>query len=127
MSTSYIEYAGRGFWSFDPHTEDLINEAVTFIEQQPQQEEWLTELAAHWRLQASGTFAAWMHLNLDKFLIDEPRRNRVRQILQGILERHAPQDVVHQTAVLMLQLINGKLTTDAASPLDYMVQGPKRG
>ena len=124
MGSSFIEYRGFGFWSFDPFIERLAGEVAAAIENQKQkeEEEWQAELAAHWKVQASGGLHGWVHLNLDGFLTGEDRRKQICDVVQALMEeRPTPDDPIHETGVLLLRLLDGKLTTDAASPLEYMV------
>jgi len=70
---------------------------------------------------ASGGFGGWVHLYLDELLIDDRRRSQIQGVIQRVTELHADDDPIHQTGILLLKLLDGKLKTDAASPLDYMV------
>ena len=121
MSTSFIEYRGFGFWSNDSFTELLIGETASAIVAQTDPAPWLGELAAHWTLQASGPFRAWMHLELDDFLNSEERRIKLRDIVQDVADKHPKSDPIHQTGILLLRLLDGQIIWDASSPLDYMV------
>lgn len=122
MGSSFIEYRGFGFWSSDPLIERLASEVAIAIENQGKEEEWQSDLAAHWKLQASGEFHGWVHLNLDEFLTREERRKQLRDVLQTVVDQHlAGDDPIRETGVFLLRLLDGKLTTDASSPLDYMV------
>jgi hypothetical protein len=125
MSTSFIEYRGHGFWSFDAYTERLIEEVANLVLQSAHAA-WEMELAAHWKNQASGSFRAWMHLNLDEFLNDERRRDLLVGRVLTAKENHPSGDPVHETAVLLLKLLNGEIKWDASSPLDYMVKDQRR-
>lgn len=121
MGSSFIKYRGYGFWSFDRFIERLAGEVAEAISK-PTIEDWRTELAAHWKLQAAGNFRGWVHLNLDEFLTAEERREELRRVVQAVVDQHPPgDDPIRQTGALLLQLIDGELTTDASSPLDYMV------
>jgi hypothetical protein len=122
MGSSFIEYRGFGFWSFDPFIERLAGEVAAAIEKQKKEEEWQAELAAHWKRQASGDFHGWVHLNLDELLTEEERRKQIRNVVQTVVDQHSTaDDPIRETGVFLLRLLDGKLTTDAASPRDYMV------
>jgi hypothetical protein len=121
MGSSFIEYRGYGFWSFDRFIERLAGEVAEAMAK-PTTVDWQADLAAHWKLQATGNFAGWVHLNLDEFVTGEERRAQLRSVVQTVVDQHPPgDDPIRQTGVLLLQLLDGKLMTDAASPLDYMV------
>jgi hypothetical protein len=121
MGSSFIKYHDHGFWSHDTFIEDLAREVAAVIDGLSQKEDWLAELGAHWRLQASGTFGGWIHLKLDDFLVSEERKRALRDIVRSVADRHTPEDPIHQTGVFVVRLLDGEITTDAASPLDYMV------
>lgn len=125
MGSSFINFRAHGFWSSDDHIEDLAREVATVICADEAKEEWLSELASHWQLQSSGAFSGWVHLRLDEFLASEERRKKLRVLVQSVTDRYQADHVVHRTGFLMLRLLDGELTTDASSPLDYMVgRGP---
>lgn len=120
MSSSFIEYRGHGFWSDDRFTEKIVSEAAA-LAKAPSGEDWLNELSIHWELESSGAFAAWMHLKLDDFITDESRNARLQMIIGECMNLHAEDDPVHQTGVLLLLLLQGKVTWTDSSHLDYMV------
>lgn len=121
MGSSFIKYRGYGFWSADCFVERLAKESADVMEKRTNKETWQSDLASHWRLQASGAFGGWVHLNLDEFLIGEDRRDLLRDIVQGVIKDYPEDDPVRLTGNLLLSLLDGKLTTNAASPRDYMV------
>ena len=120
MSTSYIEYRGHGFWSFDRNTEGLISSLADRLERHGG-EAWTLALAEHWRRQASGVFSAWMSLMLDEFLIDEGRRRRLCEMLDEELVETQANDPIHKTGMLLSKLLNGEIDWAASTPLTYMV------
>ena len=125
MGSSYIEYRGYGFWSRDSFVEQVAGDVAAAIEGLPAKELWLSQLAAHWKLQASGVFGGCLHLKIDEFASTEPRRLTLRELVQASADRRDHDDLACQTALLLLRLLDGELTTTAASPLDYMVGAPK--
>lgn len=126
MGSSFTEYRGRGFWSYDGFLERMAVDVASMIEGLPESEAWLKDLASHWRIQASGNFSGWSHLELDNFISSEERRLTVRGLIQRLIERRHAQDQIGRTGVLLLRLLDGELETDASSPLDYMVPLPAR-
>src|ERR1700686_2625632 len=113
MGSSFIEYRGFGFWSFDPFIERLAGEVAAAIEKQKMEEEWQAELSAHWKRQASGDFHGWVHLNLDEFLTGEERRIQLRHLVEGVVDQHpTSDDPIRETGAFLLRLLDGKLTTD---------------
>src|SRR5687768_6261953 len=122
MGSSFINFRGRGFWSTDDYIEDLASEVAAAINAAADGEEWLSQLASHWQLQSSGDFSGWIHLRLDEFLTSEERSKRLRALIQSVVGRYLLEHVVHRTGALMLRLLDGALTTDASSPLDYLIE-----
>jgi hypothetical protein len=121
MSTSFVEYRGFGFWSWDPYIERVAGAVADTILSKEEREDWLTELAEHWKLQSSGIFMGWVHLKLDDFLIDEARRIELREFVRLVTEKEIVDSPLHKTGVFLLSLLDGKIAWTAASPLDYMV------
>jgi hypothetical protein len=123
MSTSLVEYRGRGFWSFDTYLEHALALLVDQIGNFPN-DEWLADLQAHWRDQSSGAFRGWIHPNLDEYLTNEERREEVLNLLRDVLSNTQLTREARETLKLMEALLRGHLNTDASSSLDYMVSGP---
>lgn len=121
MSTSFVEYRGRGFWSFDGYLEHVLALVADRIPTSPH-EKWLTDLRDHWRSQSSGNFRSWIHPKLGEFLINENRRDLILVLLDSISSQRDLTREVRETANLMAALLRGELSTDASSPLDYMVR-----
>lgn len=123
MSTSFVEYRGRGFWSFDEYLEHVLALLADQIGDSPN-EKWLADLRDHWRIQSSGDFRAWIHPHLDEFLTSDDRRRTIISLTEEISSRFDLPQEARQTAALLERLLRGDVTTDASSPLDYMVSGP---
>lgn len=123
MSTSFVEYRGRGFWSWDGYLEHVLALLADRIGSSPK-EEWLAQLRDHWKLQSSGIFNGWVSPKLDEFLINDERREAVLALLRDINSQPDITREAEQTARLLEALLLGRLNTDASSPLDYMVSGP---
>lgn len=83
MSSSFVEYNGRGFWSWDGYLEHVLTLMANRIGNSPNQE-WLADLRDHWREQSSGAFRGWIHPNFDEFLTDIQRREIVLNLLKDI-------------------------------------------
>ncbi len=122
MSTSFVRYRGRGFWSYDPYLEHLLallSEAIT----EPVADPWLREAKEHWLRQSSGDFAAFLHPEFDEMLSSDARRDRVLELIATVVRRTDATVEVRGTGELLRKLLEGKLETDEASPRDYMVAG----
>lgn len=122
MSSSFVEYRGRGFWSWDGYLEHVLALLADRIGSSPKQE-WLVQLRDHWSTQSSGAFSGWIHPKLDEFVTSDERRETVLALLGDIISQPSLTLEAKQTAKLIESLLRGQLTTDASSPLDYMVSG----
>jgi hypothetical protein len=122
MGTSFVEYRGHGFWSWDGYLEHVLFLLAEAIGESPQ-ESWLNKARDHWREQASGVFSAWIHPNLDEYISSEERREVMLRLIAEVRSRGDVTPEAAATAVFLRRLILGEITTDAASPRDYMVSG----
>ena len=87
------------------------------------EESWLNDLRDHWQSQASGVFGGWIHPQLDEYITSEERLKVILKLIDGVLSRPGVPEEAGKTAELMRSLLVGQITTDASSPLDYMVSG----
>lgn len=124
MSTSFVEYHGRGFWSWDGYLEHVLSLTADRIGSSPK-EHWLAQLRDHWRSQSSGAFRGWINPKLDEFITNDEQREAVLTLLEDIISKPGITQEAEQTARLMEALLQGRLNTDASSPTDYMVNGPQ--
>lgn len=122
MGTSFVEYKGRGFWSWDGYLEHVLFLLAEAIGPSPQ-ESWLNEVRDHWHEQASGVFSAWINPDLDEYVSTEDRRNVILELIDAVQSRPDVTPEAGATAEFLKHLILEEITTDAASPLDYMVSG----
>ena len=122
MGTSFVKYRGRGFWSWDGYLEHMLSLLAEAIGPSPQ-EAWLNEARDHWREQASGTFSSWIHPNLDEYLSNDDRRNLILKLIDDVHSRSDLTPEAAETVEFLRRLVLGEITTDEASPLDYMVSG----
>ena len=74
MSTSYVEFRGHGFWSFDPYLEDFFSALAASIPQNAPT--WLEAARAHWLEQSGGAFAGWIRPRFDELASDEGATSR---------------------------------------------------
>jgi hypothetical protein len=125
MSTSFVDYHGRGFWSWDGYLESLLALLADEIGPSPEQA-WLNGLRDHWRSQASGIYGAWIHPNLDEYVISKGRLETVIALIGAVTSKQDVPQEVRETGVLMESLLKGEVTTDESSPLDYMVGSRQR-
>lgn len=120
MSTSYVEFRGHGFWSFDPYLEHFFSALAASIPQDAPT--WLEAARAHWLEQSGGAFAGWMRPRFDEFASDEGRRAALIILVESLVGS-ARRPELRATAEFVRELLSGQMKTDASSPLDYMVSG----
>lgn len=123
MSTSFVEYRGRGFWSFDGYLEHALALLADQIGNSPN-DKWLADLRDHWLDQSSGAFGGSINPNLDEYLTSEERREQILSLLRALLSNTQLTREARETLKLTQALLSGHLNTDASSALDYMVSGP---
>lgn len=121
MSSSFIQFQGHGFWSYDPFTETLIAEVAANAEHRTDAD-WIKRLSAHWKLQSSGAYRGWMHLMLDEFITSSVRNTDLQTIVSESLQHRSDDDPIRKTGVLLLLLLKGDITWMASSPTDYVAR-----
>jgi hypothetical protein len=122
MSSSFVRYRERGFWSYDPYLEHFLTLLATSIVE-PIGEDWLREAKGHWLRQSSGDFAAFISTKLDDLAISDARRETLLRLIETVVSRRESTPEVKATAALLTRLLEGRLNTDESSPRDYMVTG----
>jgi hypothetical protein len=122
MGSSFVEYKGRGFWSWDGYLEHLLFLLAEAIGQS-RDESWLNEARDHWQQQSLGFFGGWIHPQLDDYATNTERRSVILGLLGDIISNPDVAEEARETADLMRRLLLGEIKTDASSPLDYMVSG----
>jgi hypothetical protein len=128
MSTSYVEFRGKGFWSWDGYLEDVLG-LLADATVEGEDPDWLRAARQHWHTQASDVFAGWIHPKLDELLVTGGRQQVFFQLAAAVSRQDHLTSEAKETLRLLCRLIRGELSTDASSPLDYMVSGefPYRG
>jgi hypothetical protein len=122
MSSSFVEYRGKGFWSWDGYLEHvlaLLAETIPAESGSP----WIAEVRDHWYQQSSGVFVGFIHPMLDEFVATEERRNVILRTIDAAMNGTNVTPEARGTLRLLASLLRGELNTDASSPLGYMVSG----
>ena len=117
MGTSYVEYKNYGFWTRDSLLSEWLQSMIAGMQASPQPEPWLQSLIEHWKIQTEIN-GGCMSLDLDEFLTDETRRNRILQFAQHAVLRS--EETSRKTGKLFIDLLSGTLKTTASSPIDYL-------
>ena len=120
MGTSLVEYQSRGFWSWDGYLEHVLALLADRVDASPERV-WLGDLRDHWRSQASGAFSAWIHPKLDEYVITEERLRVILALVDEVIAQPGLKREAEETAKLLKSLLLGEITTDASSPLEYIV------
>ena len=107
MGTSFVEYRGCGFWSWDGYLEHVLFLLAEAIGPSPE-ESWLNEIRDHWREQASGAFSAWIHPNLDEYVSNEERRNVILGLIDDVRSRRDVTPEAAETAEFLRRLMLGE-------------------
>jgi hypothetical protein len=121
VGSSFTEFNGRGFWSRDHFLEGWLRELAAECRGHTPSRPWLEAACEHWELQATGIFNGWVHANLDELLTDAERVSLTTSISESVRDKFPPDHPLNRTGELFVRLLKGELTTDASSPLDYMV------
>lgn len=122
MGSSYVEYRGKGFWSWDGYLEHAL--ALLADEIGPEHSmQWLADARQHWQRQSSGAFAGLVDPSLDQFVLRDEHRQVLLGLLQSVACRSDATPEVTATIQLLTALLREELSTDASSPTDYMVSG----
>ena len=69
MSSSFVDYRKRGFWSFDPYLEDTLYCLAQGVDLNSPP--WMLDAKAYWSEQATGGFMGFVSSNLDELLTSE--------------------------------------------------------
>src|SRR5258706_16416249 len=100
MSTSFVEYRGRGFWSWDGYLQHVLSLIADRIGSSPE-DEWLSQLRDHIRGQSSGGFRGGINPGLDDFVTSDKKRETVLALVEGILTEPSITPEAEQTARLL--------------------------
>jgi hypothetical protein len=122
MATSFVEFRGRGFWSWDGYLEHVLALVAARLTEHPVNG-WKAELRDDWKIKSSGIFLGFIDPALDDFLTNDERRNELIRVLDEIASQLDLRRETRETIGLFKRLLLGEITTDASIPLEYMVTG----
>jgi hypothetical protein len=129
MGSSYVEFRGKGFWSWDGYLCDLLGVLATTSIERPDPT-WLAEARKEWLREESKGICGWVSAQLSEALDSDDRAQTFLRLIDAVQRRPDLTPELAETVTLLMALLRGELTTDASSPLDYMVRGkdlPYRG
>jgi hypothetical protein len=143
MGTSFVDFNGHGYWIQDGFLEGLSFMLAREFEKMPDKEDWQKELVDDWIIAATAGFVGCVPSYLNDYFETPDRLELLRTTLKTIINKleidadfltladlndnkiglgewHAVNRQGFQKAArLMLDLIDGKLRTNASSPVDY--------
>jgi hypothetical protein len=128
MGSSYVEFRGNGFWSWDGYLCDLLGVlATTSVE--GADSTWLVEARKKWLIEESKGICGWVSPEFSEILNDEDRVRTFLQLTNAVQSRPDLTSELAETLKLLVALLKGELTTNPSSPYDYVVSGvfPYRG
>ncbi|MCB8977534.1 MAG: hypothetical protein H6657_08950 [Ardenticatenaceae bacterium] len=125
MGSSFTQFRDHGFWSRDHFLEGWLDVLAAECMKHMPALPWLEAACKHWELQATGIFNGCVHAKLDEFLTDEERVSFIISISERVKDRFPQDHPLNQTGDLFVRLLKGELTTDASSPLDYIISYPR--
>ena len=117
MGSSYINYKGFGFWSRDSFIESWLLTLLAEMKKLPDPDPWQKALMEHWLIQAP-IDGGCIWVGLDDFLTDKSKEQVILSLAKQALALAEP--LGRQTGELFIKLLEGKLRTNEASPIDYL-------
>ena len=86
---SYVEFRGKGFWSWDGYLCDLLGLlATTPIE--PPDPTWLAEARQEWLRQESKGICGWVSPQLSEILDSDDRVQTLLRLIDAVRRIHGP-------------------------------------
>jgi hypothetical protein len=117
MGTSFVEYKGFGFWSRDSYIESWLRTLLGEMQELTDTEPWQKALIDHWQTEIL-TDGGLMTVGLDRFLIDQAREQYMLTLAKRVLP--LSDSLGRRTGELFIDLLEGRVQTNAASPVDYL-------
>ena len=122
MGNSYVEFRGKGFWSWDGYLCDLLGVLATTPIKGPDPE-WLVQAREQWLKEEAKGICGWISPTFSEMLCSEDQIRTFLKLVDSVNTRPDLTPELAETLRLLLALLNGELTTNASSPHDYMVSG----
>jgi hypothetical protein len=146
MATSFVEFRNYGFWAHDSFLEGLLYLIVKELKTLALNNEWKEKLMASWAFSYSAGFAGCIPVELDEKLDDDEKIKLILNTIKLIIGRINKDDeyLTHgelnsnlvggkgttwlginkkgflRTAHMTIDLLEGRLETNASSPLTYL-------
>ena len=146
VATSFIEFRNYGFWAHDSFLEGLLYLIVKELKTLPLKNEWKDKLIASWTFSYSAGFAGCIPVELDEKLNDEEKIKLILSTIKLIISKINEDDgyLTHgelnnnlvggkgmtwlginkegflRTAHMTIDLLEGRLKTNASSPVTYL-------
>jgi hypothetical protein len=146
MATSFIEFKDYGFWAHDTSVEALLFSIVRELRASSLDEEWKYKIIDQWTFSYLSGFSASVPIELDETLTDDEKTTVIVETLKLIVSKSenndhylSPDDLNKsfvggrrrkwveldmedflQAAKMTIDLLEGRLKTNASSPLTYL-------
>jgi hypothetical protein len=146
MATTFVEYKNYGFWAHDSFLEGILYLIVKELKASPLDDEWKYKIIDKWNYAYLSGFSGSIPIELEENLPDEENLKVVLDTLKLIIGKIETDDHYlsaeemnkHfvggrrmkwveinkegfiRTAQMTIDLLEGKLKTDASSPLTYL-------
>jgi hypothetical protein len=146
MATTFIEFKNYGFWAHDSFLEGILYLIVKELKASPSDDEWKYKIIDKWNYAYLSGFSGNIPIELEENLSDEDNLKIIVQILKTIIskiendEHYLSADEMNKnfvggrrmkwvdinkegflrTASMTIDLLEGRLKTDASSPLTYL-------
>jgi hypothetical protein len=146
MATTFVEFKNYGFWAHDSFLEGLLYLIVKELKASPLDEDWKYNIIDKWNYAYLSGFSGSIPIELEENLTDKEKLTLMVEILQTILEKiesdplylsaeemnknfvggrrmkwvEINKEGFLRTTKMTLELLEGKLKTNASSPLTYL-------
>lgn len=87
MSSTFVDFGGRGFEAHDAAIEVLLALLVEEIDKIEATPEWMKEMRDEWHLQGTAGFGFGVMPGLDRYITDDSRRNTVVELSRRALSK----------------------------------------
>jgi hypothetical protein len=92
MGTSLVRYGDHGFWARDALLEIWLHLLVRELDEEPDREDWLTEVRDEWEHQASSGYYGYIEAYLDRFANSPGRRRTLLEVSRNAYEKLMARD-----------------------------------
>jgi len=92
MGTSMVRYGDHGFWARDTLLEVWLQLLVRELDEEPDREDWLTEVRDEWEHQATAGYNGYIEVKLFIFAYPDDRRRKLLDVSQATFNKLMARD-----------------------------------